>query len=240
MRLTSWATGWGSSPSRCWSSSRPGSALATTALFLGTGFLPALFTPFLTAGWRRPGPFVLPASSMRRGRRFRRPRPERGHFSLPVVVSWRPSTARCTYRPRPTRSSRRPCSPRRGSSTTGTRSSTSPSPGAPQSGRRSPASSSPVSGCARRSPRRRLILRDRREHMLDEERRRSSRRRSRRCQARSRSSIRCSTKPAHQPGAGQQSYLFWGSRLVHIADSLVSAQDANGAVLQGIFMGTCA
>ena len=38
---------------------------------------------------------------------------------------------------------------------------------------------------------------------------------------------------------GQQSYLFWGSWLAHIADSLVSAQDANGAVLQGIFMGTC-
>lgn len=45
---------------------------------------------------------------------------------------------------------------------------------------------------------------------------------------------------AHQPGGGQQSYLFWGSWLSHIADSLVSAQDANGAVLQGIFMGTCA
>jgi phospholipid/cholesterol/gamma-HCH transport system substrate-binding protein len=39
---------------------------------------------------------------------------------------------------------------------------------------------------------------------------------------------------------GQQSYLFWGSWLAHIADSLVSAQDANGAVLQGIFMNTCA
>lgn len=39
---------------------------------------------------------------------------------------------------------------------------------------------------------------------------------------------------------GQQSYLFWGSWLAHIADSLVSAQDANGAVIQGIFMGTCA
>jgi phospholipid/cholesterol/gamma-HCH transport system substrate-binding protein len=44
---------------------------------------------------------------------------------------------------------------------------------------------------------------------------------------------------AHQPGSGQ-SYLFWGSWLAHIADSLVSSQDANGAVLQGIFMGTCA
>jgi phospholipid/cholesterol/gamma-HCH transport system substrate-binding protein len=45
---------------------------------------------------------------------------------------------------------------------------------------------------------------------------------------------------AHQPGKGQQSYLFWGSWLGHIADSLVSSQDANGAVLQGIFMNTCA
>jgi phospholipid/cholesterol/gamma-HCH transport system substrate-binding protein len=45
---------------------------------------------------------------------------------------------------------------------------------------------------------------------------------------------------AHQPGKSQQSYLFWGSWLAHIADSLVSTQDANGAVLQGIFMNTCA
>jgi phospholipid/cholesterol/gamma-HCH transport system substrate-binding protein len=44
---------------------------------------------------------------------------------------------------------------------------------------------------------------------------------------------------AHRPGGGQQSYLFWGSWLAHIADSLVSSQDANGAVLQGLFMGTC-
>jgi phospholipid/cholesterol/gamma-HCH transport system substrate-binding protein len=44
--------------------------------------------------------------------------------------------------------------------------------------------------------------------------------------------------PTH-PG-GQQSYLFWGSWLAHIAGSLVDAQDANGAVLQGIFMNTCA
>jgi phospholipid/cholesterol/gamma-HCH transport system substrate-binding protein len=48
---------------------------------------------------------------------------------------------------------------------------------------------------------------------------------------------------AHDPDpthpTGQQSYLFWGSWLAHIADSLVGAQDANGAALQGIFMGTC-
>jgi phospholipid/cholesterol/gamma-HCH transport system substrate-binding protein len=49
---------------------------------------------------------------------------------------------------------------------------------------------------------------------------------------------------AHDPDpthpTSQQSYLFWGSWLAHIADSLVGAQDANGPVLQGIFMGTCA
>ncbi|MGA9858568.1 MAG: MlaD family protein [Solirubrobacteraceae bacterium] len=45
---------------------------------------------------------------------------------------------------------------------------------------------------------------------------------------------------AHRPGHSQQSYLFWGSWLAHIADSLTSAQDANGPVLQGLFMGTCA
>jgi phospholipid/cholesterol/gamma-HCH transport system substrate-binding protein len=44
---------------------------------------------------------------------------------------------------------------------------------------------------------------------------------------------------AHKSG-GQQSYLFWGSWLAHIADSLVSTQDANGPVLQGLFMNTCA
>ncbi len=45
---------------------------------------------------------------------------------------------------------------------------------------------------------------------------------------------------AYQPSGGQQSYLFWGSWLGHIADSLADAQDANGPVLQGLFMGTCA
>ncbi|MGH2858450.1 MAG: MlaD family protein [Solirubrobacteraceae bacterium] len=45
---------------------------------------------------------------------------------------------------------------------------------------------------------------------------------------------------AHQPSGGQQSYLFWGSWLAHEVDSLASTQDANGPVLQGIFMGTCA
>jgi phospholipid/cholesterol/gamma-HCH transport system substrate-binding protein len=45
---------------------------------------------------------------------------------------------------------------------------------------------------------------------------------------------------AYQPGGGRQGYLFWGSWLAHIADSLTSSQDANSPVLQGIFMGTCA
>ncbi len=44
---------------------------------------------------------------------------------------------------------------------------------------------------------------------------------------------------AYQPPGREQGYLFWGSWLAHIADSLVSAQDANGPVVQGIFMGTC-
>jgi phospholipid/cholesterol/gamma-HCH transport system substrate-binding protein len=44
---------------------------------------------------------------------------------------------------------------------------------------------------------------------------------------------------AYQSGS-QKSYLYWGSWLSHIANSLTSAQDANGPVLQGIFMGTCA
>ncbi len=45
---------------------------------------------------------------------------------------------------------------------------------------------------------------------------------------------------AYQPKGGAQGYLFWGSWLAHIADSLADAQDADGPVLQGIFMGTCA
>jgi phospholipid/cholesterol/gamma-HCH transport system substrate-binding protein len=45
---------------------------------------------------------------------------------------------------------------------------------------------------------------------------------------------------AYQRKGGEPGYLFWGSWLSHIADSLTDAQDANGAVVQGIFMGTCA
>lgn len=44
---------------------------------------------------------------------------------------------------------------------------------------------------------------------------------------------------AYQPRGGQPGYLLWGSWLAHIASSLTDAQDANGPVLQGLFMGTC-
>jgi phospholipid/cholesterol/gamma-HCH transport system substrate-binding protein len=43
---------------------------------------------------------------------------------------------------------------------------------------------------------------------------------------------------AYQPRSGQ-SYLFWGSWLSHIADSLTSTQDAHGPIVRGLFMGTC-
>jgi phospholipid/cholesterol/gamma-HCH transport system substrate-binding protein len=43
---------------------------------------------------------------------------------------------------------------------------------------------------------------------------------------------------AYQHGS-EPSYLYWGSWLAHNAASLVSTQDANGAFVQGIFMGTC-
>jgi phospholipid/cholesterol/gamma-HCH transport system substrate-binding protein len=43
---------------------------------------------------------------------------------------------------------------------------------------------------------------------------------------------------AYQP-RGQQGYLFWGSWLSHIANSLTSIQDAHGPIVRGLFMGTC-
>lgn len=43
---------------------------------------------------------------------------------------------------------------------------------------------------------------------------------------------------AYQPN-GKQGYLFWGSWLSHIADSLTSSQDAHGPIVRGLFMGTC-
>jgi phospholipid/cholesterol/gamma-HCH transport system substrate-binding protein len=44
---------------------------------------------------------------------------------------------------------------------------------------------------------------------------------------------------AYQPRGSEQGYLFWGSWLSHIADSLADSQDAQGAVVRGAFMGTC-
>ncbi len=44
---------------------------------------------------------------------------------------------------------------------------------------------------------------------------------------------------AYQPGGSKQGYLFWGSWLSHIADSLANAQDAHGSVVRGVFMATC-
>ena len=44
---------------------------------------------------------------------------------------------------------------------------------------------------------------------------------------------------AYQPRGGQQGYLYWGAWLSHIAASLTSMQDANGPIVQGLFMGSC-
>ncbi len=44
---------------------------------------------------------------------------------------------------------------------------------------------------------------------------------------------------AYQPPGSQQGYLFWGSWLAHIVNSLVSHQDAHGAAINGSFLATC-
>jgi len=44
---------------------------------------------------------------------------------------------------------------------------------------------------------------------------------------------------AYQPPGGEQSYLFWGSWLSHIAASLTSQQDAQGPIVRGTFMAAC-
>jgi phospholipid/cholesterol/gamma-HCH transport system substrate-binding protein len=44
---------------------------------------------------------------------------------------------------------------------------------------------------------------------------------------------------AYQPRGKEQGYLFWGSWLSHIVDTLARRQDAQGAALNGMFMGTC-
>jgi phospholipid/cholesterol/gamma-HCH transport system substrate-binding protein len=44
---------------------------------------------------------------------------------------------------------------------------------------------------------------------------------------------------AYQPGGGKEGYLFWGSWLSHIANSLVATQDAQGPIVRGVFMASC-
>ena len=44
---------------------------------------------------------------------------------------------------------------------------------------------------------------------------------------------------AYQPHGSEQGYLFWGSWLSHIAQSLTNLQDAHGSMVRGLFMGTC-
>jgi phospholipid/cholesterol/gamma-HCH transport system substrate-binding protein len=43
----------------------------------------------------------------------------------------------------------------------------------------------------------------------------------------------------YKPPGSQQSYLFWGTWLSHIVDSVGSKQDAHGPLVQGSFMATC-
>lgn len=65
-----------------------GSALATTALFLGTRFLPALFAPLLVAHAERPAPrFALPAVYCGEAAVFSGLAVLAGHFSLAAVVA---------------------------------------------------------------------------------------------------------------------------------------------------------
>ncbi len=64
-----------------------GSALATAALFLGTGFLPALMTPFLVARLERPPPrFVLPTIYAGEAAAFCALALLADHFSLTAIV----------------------------------------------------------------------------------------------------------------------------------------------------------
>jgi MFS family permease len=65
-----------------------GSALATAALFIGTGFLPALLTPFFVARLERPPPrIVLPAIYAAEAAAFGALALLANHFSLAAVVA---------------------------------------------------------------------------------------------------------------------------------------------------------
>src|SRR5918992_1160846 len=64
-----------------------GSALATAALFLGTGFLPALLTPLLVVRVERgPARYVLPIIYCGEAAVFAGFAISATHFSLPIVV----------------------------------------------------------------------------------------------------------------------------------------------------------
>src|ERR1700759_3559286 len=66
---------------------KTGSALPTTALFLGTGILPALLPPVLVARFERPPPrLVLPTIYAVEAAAFGALAVLSSHFSLPVVV----------------------------------------------------------------------------------------------------------------------------------------------------------
>ncbi|HET9162549.1 MAG TPA: MFS transporter [Solirubrobacterales bacterium] len=67
---------------------RTGSAMATAALFIGTGFLPALLTPVMVARAERPPPrFVLPTLYAVEAAAFGGLALLAGHFSLAAVVA---------------------------------------------------------------------------------------------------------------------------------------------------------
>jgi MFS family permease len=67
---------------------RTGSAMATAALFIGTGFLPALMTPFFVARLERPPPrFVLPSIYAAEAAAFGVLALLAGHFSLAAIVA---------------------------------------------------------------------------------------------------------------------------------------------------------
>ncbi len=67
---------------------KTGSALATALLFIGTGFLPALLTPFFVARLERPPPrLVLPAIYAVETAAFAALALLAGHFSLAAVVA---------------------------------------------------------------------------------------------------------------------------------------------------------
>jgi len=67
---------------------RTDSALATALLFIGTGFLPALLTPFFVARFERPPPrFVLPAVYATEALAFGALALLADNFSLPLIVA---------------------------------------------------------------------------------------------------------------------------------------------------------